>query len=359
MREKQVKYFLCCVKSLLYSIILGLFVAFYLVDYLKTYLQHDTTFSSRYEEVNSLECPTLIICVQDGYNPKMMQKFNFKSIYDLYQFDKSIKNTTMVEMLSQVSYLYGQDYEINVTAQIDFQKDEIITFAHGMCQKLQPKEEMKVDARIFLDIKWKLKSEVAKDFVIYLVSNNSWQGLTDDILPYYKPSKVILNLADPERVQVPMSTIVKKYKNGNLDFATCMETIIRNLDCQTICAPFYLFSAMNIPACKTFSEFECVDKYLYSTGDIAKQNYGCHKPSLAKLFNPRPNSWKRYLGDDSSQMYFYFESLFILYKEEMYVINDSQLIGTVGGSLGLFLGFSFYSYFSGFFEIVVQKMKGQ
>ena len=358
MREKQVKYFICCVKSLLYTIILSLFIVFYLVDYLETYFQHDTTFNSRYEVVNSLECPTLIICVQDGYNPKMMQKYNFSSIYDLYHFDKSVKNMTMIEMFQKVSYLYGQDYEINVTATIEFQKNEIITFAHGTCQKLQPKKEMKVDARIFLDIKWKSKDEFAKEFVIYLVSNNSWQGLTDDILPYYKPSKVILNLANPERVQVPMSTIVKKYKNGNSDFASCMENIIRNLDCKNICAPFYLFSSLNIPACKTYEEFECVDKNLYATGDIATQNYACHKPSLAKLYLPRPNSWKRYLGDDSSQMYFYFESLFILYKEEMDVISASQLIGTVGGSLGLSIGFSFYSYFSGFFEKVVQKMKG-
>ena len=53
----------------------------------------------------------------------------------------------------------------------------------------------------------------------------------------------------------------------------------------------------------------------------------------------------------------YFESVFVLYREEIDVIAGRELIGTIGGSLGLFIGFSFYSYFSGFFELVLQKLK--
>ena len=37
-------------------------------------------------------------------------------------------------------------------------------------------------------------------------------------------------------------------------------------------------------------------------------------------------------------------------KEEVLVDTTENLIGSVGGSLGLFLGFSFYTYFSGLLE---------
>ena len=37
-------------------------------------------------------------------------------------------------------------------------------------------------------------------------------------------------------------------------------------------------------------------------------------------------------------------------KEEVLVVTTENLIGSVGGSLGLFLGFSFFTYFSGLLE---------
>ena len=51
---------------------------------------------------------------------------------------------------------------------------------------------------------------------------------------------------------------------------------------------------------------------------------------------------------------FYFESIQVLHKEEIYVIDDLDFVGSVGGSLGLFIGFSFYSYFMDFIQTLIQ-----
>ena len=40
-------------------------------------------------------------------------------------------------------------------------------------------------------------------------------------------------------------------------------------------------------------------------------------------------------------------------KEEVFVVTTGSLIGSVGGSLGLFLGFSFFTYISGIIEKVL------
>ena len=338
---------------------IGIFVAFsvlYLKSYLSVYLEHSTTFNSKYTEVEKLEYPTLIICVRDGYKPKEMKIHNFSSIYDIYEFDYKSTNMTVNELIKMLSYHEGVDYDINLNSAIGFQTDTIMTFGHGVCQKLQPREELAVYERVSIDLKWNLEDEVAKDFVIYLVSNASWHGICDETLPYFQPSKFNLDLANPQRLQVPISTTIYEYMNGN-DFEKCVKEVIDGLKCMVKCRPFYLHSALSLPHCNKPEDHRCVEQELYfSTMEKARQIFSCHKPKVAKLFNPRPNSWSNHLGTNTTTIYFYFESLFILHQQETEVIGMAELIGTIGGSLGLFTGFSFYSYFSGLLEMIRHKL---
>ena len=42
--------------------------------------------------------------------------------------------------------------------------------------------------------------------------------------------------------------------------------------------------------------------------------------------------------------------------EEILIIDEISLIGSLGGSLGLFIGFSFFGYITSFFDVIVEKM---
>ena len=193
------------------SVYIGIFAAFsilYLKDYLAIYLEHNTTFRSKHEEVEKLEYPTLIICVRDGYKPSLMKYFNLSSIYDIYDFDYKAKNLTMNKLFEMLSFNEGIDFEIELNSQIRFKTETILTFGHGKCQKLQPMEELNVYGRVSIDLEWKMEYEEPHKFIVYLVSNDSCHGICDDILPYFKPSKILINPAQPQRIQVPMSTII-------------------------------------------------------------------------------------------------------------------------------------------------------
>ena len=42
--------------------------------------------------------------------------------------------------------------------------------------------------------------------------------------------------------------------------------------------------------------------------------------------------------------------------EEILIVDEISLIGSLGGSLGLFIGFSFFGYITSFFDVIVEKM---
>ena len=45
--------------------------------------------------------------------------------------------------------------------------------------------------------------------------------------------------------------------------------------------------------------------------------------------------------------------------EEILIVDEISLIGLLGGSLGLFIGFSFFGYITSFFDVIVDKMSIQ
>ena len=42
--------------------------------------------------------------------------------------------------------------------------------------------------------------------------------------------------------------------------------------------------------------------------------------------------------------------------EEILIVDEISLIGSLGGSLGLFIGFSFFGYITTFMDVIVDKM---
>ena len=42
--------------------------------------------------------------------------------------------------------------------------------------------------------------------------------------------------------------------------------------------------------------------------------------------------------------------------EEILIVDSISLLGSLGGSLGLFIGFSFFGYITSFLDVIVEKM---
>jgi hypothetical protein len=72
------------------------------------------------------------------------------------------------------------------------------------------------------------------------------------------------------------------------------------------------------------------------------------------------NGFELFAGEPMSKdfmIYFYFTSLETLVSSESLIVDFSDLIATIGGNLGLFLGFSCLSIYIHFLEILQKKIQ--
>ena len=97
----------------------------------------------------------------------IMEKYNFENVYDFP--GKEAENVS--QMFDEVTYTHGIDFEINISAPIEFERSDILTFGHGKCHKIQPVQEIAATQHVYLEFAWKEDSE-PKTMVLYLFSNN-------------------------------------------------------------------------------------------------------------------------------------------------------------------------------------------
>ena len=74
---------------------------------------------------------------------------------------------------------------------------------------------------------------------------------------------------------------------------------------------------------------------------------GCLKPMKTTLYNAELKPLQNAVAKrDTVELVFTYSSDQIRIKEATLMIGTSSYIGSIGGSLGLFLGFSFFTYLS-------------
>ena len=88
----------------------------------------------------------------------------------------------------------------------------------------------------------------------------------------------------------------------------------------------------------------------------------CFKQYTARVENVEletDNAEKKELPDTEDmnlQFSIFFTSNNVDVFEEILIVDEISLIGSLGGSLGLFIGFSFFGYITTLLDIIVEKM---
>ena len=62
--------------------------------------------------------------------------------------------------------------------------------------------------------------------------------------------------------------------------------------------------------------------------------------------------------DMNVQFNLYFASTVVDVFEEILIFDEISLLGSLGGSLGLFIGFSFFGYISTLLQVIIDKIFG-
>ena len=366
---KRHKYAL--LKASIYIALLIAFVKFYLYDELLTFLKGNTSFSSGHTYVDQLPLPAMSLCFE-GLKKSALERYGYHSTFSisLDAEENYLKkfNMTQFEVFNKSIFHLDEDFNASIGLHSGMNLDlhfgqnffgpkleKLITVRNvfttfGTCYLIDAKFLVNVT-----DVTWFRFSifpspTMDKDVKMFLTftSNTTWQGLYFYSWPFFEVPKLTIPM-DPT-LEIISEIIPNKvhFKSGQKDVQKCLEEVMLSIECDRLCFPLSFNLLDNGSACDTFAQSECMFHGIYEAHrEIAFGNcirpettmtYRLQsrftRPSLKGLKSSEVRVWLRYSSDDLTVM------------EEVPVLGLASFIGSIGGSLGLFLGFSCFTYFS-------------
>ena len=131
------------------------------------------------------------------------------------------------------------------------------------------------------------------------------------------------------------------FEEGVDDSDQCWTDGINSLTCPAKCKVInFAGNASKLPICKTLEEVLCVWNQANKFNLFTK----CNQKKKILTFNGDLIRLKSYQDDESKHLIIGLWQMSKEVKEEILVITTQEMIGSVGGSLGMFFGFSFSAF---------------
>ena len=136
-------------KILFYFVFIFIFVIFYVKDLMSDFIEGRSTMTSRYQTVESIEFPTVTLCMVPGHKNSVIKKYGRGPVWDILY--KNVSYKSLSDVFNEASYINGRDMDILEESEeftklltpfhfsaLNYSVDPINTIHHGTCYKLQP-----------------------------------------------------------------------------------------------------------------------------------------------------------------------------------------------------------------------------
>ena len=297
--------------------------------------------------------PVLILCFQPRYS--------------LNSYLQKDDHSLMTEFLESANYKLGDDITIDFRSKHGQKKQHLVvgrniydnsyidvstiqTLTYGMCYILESQWKLKPQQSFYITIQRKLEKQDKPDKMnLFMASPESWYGITTETWPYLTLEKYTFEFNTSAIIWMDMYVKQITYQKGHSSIKNCLKNHLSVYNCTHICIPFFLSYLNHLPACLTNEETKCMYKYWAFADDfnIYSQYKQCLKPLTTTLYEANPVQLEGEVNATNSvDLLFSYASNEMEIEEEALMIGTSTYIGSVGGSLGLFLGFSFFTYLS-------------
>ena len=192
--------------------------------------------------------------------------------------------------------------------------------------------------------------DTPKGVYLYLSSNDTWHGIPRQIWPRYQLSKVYLPFENDFN-KLFWRTVHHSYLEGVDNTSECMNTRLQLRKNSTKYCEF-LSHGLDLPICQNRQQLKGMLSIFYKQWFV-----DCFKLKQATTYKIEHFEPPNFNEPDDSYLLVNIAlgSMEQEINEEILIITSQSLIGSIGGSLGMFFGFSFSTVFIYFLNKALNK----
>ena len=384
-------------KALLLIILFSVFFFLFFLQVATQYFEKYTNTAKISERVDTVEAPTLTIC--PGWKKSLMKQYKITPLAFMMRPSSETNitmNLTVRNLFDEVTYELNRDFSIGVSNSIshpiplnigintikegehlqNYLVKENPSTRYGKCYVIIPNQ---LQMKPLLDT-WSVaiarnitsENKDMNKMLIQISANDTFNSLN------FKASGVTNEITEHIFTEEETGYLEINYTEKNMEFIKdCSEVTFHRcfakrimeaseFNCSKKCIPIFTQSLMenidhDIPQCSNSDEEYCMvgvknyKMYIALKSECLKQcKNKVAQLDMEKVF-AKPVF---YIGDVQLDLYFHMAPERLSFKE--YLIYDGiTMFGSIGGSLGLFVGFSLFDSLSLVLEYVLKIFKSQ
>ena len=313
----------------------------------------------------SKETPGITLCFSPPYKQSIMDEYNLASDH----FDDIGQVVQLKKFVDKASYLLNTDFYLsmfwskeNLDIGTNMVRNHMVnvtkaySLSRGLCYLISTNFEEK--DKLILSLEKSDSMENLKVFLTFTSKNHSILSLDQNNLDVLNPFEMEIDFSARATTIALKESKRELITNCNFDgfYHLCLaEEIVQKLNetqCPTKCTSVFLNTLNDLPLCDTKDSENCI----HNDWQIDTQK-SCQIECKITEFTGKIRSNGK-SQDNSTNIHILKPKMRIVTKEYL-IYNEVGMIGTIGGSLGLFLGFSFYGAISDLLEFIKRAKRAE
>ena len=380
-------------------------------------LEKKTTIATSQVHFHHLSPPAITLCPKQLINIVKLNK-KYGRTFNIFQRNPFLNNSEHHsrvrskphwDLYMDISYVLGKDLELlvntynkhnietNINLKIGINRihdhylgnftiflEEVITgYTNGLCYKIKPTLSLTDSMTSIFGIFIKLRvpyEEYPETFVAFMEDDFEYNALNYKPWPGSRPFTADIrvqksNVVSTERkiwnfyernqqrpcvYYKPNESYIKCFANNHVSkllamgSAECGQSFCTSPKTQTFLRLAENRSWKNVPPCQSFTEELCWDKHWVSSFVYAEGQ--CQKPCNVTEYRGYVRRLALPMKENLTYVGIINSSNTVTFNQEVLIYDILNFIGSVGGSLGLFIGFSFFDCGQAIFRFLCQKL---
>jgi hypothetical protein len=391
--EKLIQYIGLAVKAVIFMTLLAIFCILYLLPVMTQYSEKYSNIAKLSKTTDKVEMPTISICA--GWKTSIMDNYKITRKF-LYPPTNNKSNlptdATVRNVYSDITYKLNEDFAIGLIegspkepkslmvgmneiftgkSITKYDVKEVSTTTFGICYAIIPNEifmKPYADKLILLLAKNNTSNEDKMDEIMVQISSKDTLHTIYATAPGMNNEMISSDFELQNYLDILYTEENTEYIKdcSEVSFFKCYGTRIAESEgfkCRKKCVTLTYQAIMdtidhNMPRCKTDAEHYCMTgtksfKTIYKLKSTCPKqcNYKGSKLAIKKSVFTYPYQ----LG--TGQITVRLRTLpEIVYNKEYLIYDDIGMFGSIGGSLGLFLGFSLFDTLCMIVDFILRKV---